>query len=265
MATTLVRRIAATTFLCIGTALYGTPLLFINHSAEPTEFARTRANTLALPNEVVVNFTLASLEGKSVVIMPGISSYEPLMLNKPLLTEFVHGGGYLWVNLAGSQCAPDSVPGGAGSEQWNCGSMYHNEETIVDPNHPYFKGGFDPKAVQLTAASFVDWMSTDGGHVIGAPANATALLRNTRGASLVEYAFGQGWVVVSTLGYGWAGGGARGAALDNMLLYASNQVRGSQAEVVPPPTPAGIPEPSTFVLFATGGVLWACARLRLPR
>ena len=128
-------------------------------------------------------------------------------------------------------------------------------ETIHDPSHPYFTGAFAPAAHALTEMDFAEWGSTDAGHIEGAPAGAAVLLSNSQGPSLTEYALGEGWVVVSTLTYGWGENGARTAAMDNMLLYAAMQVRGSENPASLPVS--GVPEPSTFLLLATGAVLVA--------
>jgi hypothetical protein len=221
-----------------------------------------RAGDLGLAHSVIGEFTRDQLQGKSVVIMPGMSSYDSLMISKPLLSAFVHAGGYLWVNLAGTSCAPDAVPGGAGFVRYDCGSTYHNSETIAQPNHPYFTGAFTPAAHALTAADFANWDATDGGHISGAPSNATALLTNTKGSPLMEYSYGSGWIVVSTMTYGWGVEGAKTAALDNMLLYAASQVRGSDAASVPT---EGVPEPSTLVMLASGSLLVVFAKIARRR
>lgn len=253
--TSLSRCIAAFSLLFASTALQASPLLFINFSEGPTAVALLRSELLGLSGSAVGAFTLGNLNNKSVILMPGMSDYGALTQAMPTLTQFVNEGGYLWLNLAGSACAPNSAPGGAGFVQWGCGSTYHNSETIATPDHPYFKGTFDPKAKPLTAANFLNWDSTDSGHINTLPGNATTLLSNTRGPSLTEYAYGQGWVVVSTLAYGWGTGGARGPAMDNMLLYAANQVRGSD-----PSGASTVPEPSTMALFAAGAALIAVSR-----
>jgi hypothetical protein len=232
-----------------------TPLLFVNYSSQPTDFARARAGQLAISNSVTTDVGLEDLQGKSVVIMPGFSSYDSLLHDMPVLSSFVQNGGYLWINLAGSGCPSDAAPGGVDFVQWSCGSTYHNAETIADPDHAYFTGDFHTSAHSLTDSDFVTWDSTDAGHIAQLPANATTLLSNSRGPSLAEYSFGKGWVVVSTLTYGWGSGGARTAAMDNMLLYAAGQVRGS-ADV-----PSPVPESNTWLMLATGTVLGVVTRM----
>ncbi|HYP06499.1 MAG TPA: hypothetical protein VER03_09760 [Bryobacteraceae bacterium] len=260
---TFVHRFGAACLLvqCLA-AVQAAPLLIVNYSKEPTEFASARAGQLALDHSVITDFIAPQLTGKSVLIMPGMSSYQLLMTSKPILTEFVENGGYLWLNLAGSGgCAPDAAPGGVSFVAWNCNSAPHDQETIASPTHSYFTGAFSPAAKPLTAADFANWQTTDAGHLDNIPANAKVLLSNAKGPALVEYGVGKGWVVVSTLTYGWATGGARGAALDNMLLYAAAQVRDSAAPMGPPPPEAGaVPEPGGLLLSATGVAAIACGR-----
>jgi hypothetical protein len=252
------RQIAAFTMLCSGLALDATPLLFINYSPVPTEFAAARAGALALPHSVAGVFTDADLAGKSVVIMPGTGLSDRLMNIEPILSSFVQEGGYLWINLAGAQCGQDVAPGGVGFVSWACGGASHDSGTIAEQDHSYFTGTFAPGAHTLTSADFLGWEYTDGGHVTNVPSNATTLLSNPNGASLTEYAFGKGWVVVSSLTYGWGQNGARTAAMDNMLLYAAGQVRGSEIE--DPEPVSGVAEPASLTLLATGGGLLAFAR-----
>ena len=77
-------------------------------------------------------------------------------------------------------------------------------------------------------------------------------------ATLAEYSYGQGWVVLSTLTYGWGDAGAKGAPLNNMLYYAANQIRGSEAASVATPEPASM-------LLTAGGLLLGCTFLRRRR
>jgi hypothetical protein len=253
------RWIAAITLLCSGSAMDASPLLFINYSSAATMFADARAGQLALSHSVLAAFAPSQLAGKSVVVMPGMDSYSSLLADHAVLDEFVNDGGYLWINLSGPACLPNSVPGGAGFAGYLCESPSHDTETIVAPNHEYFTGAYDTSAHVLTASDMNNWNSSDSGHVVGAPSNATILLTNVDGPSLVEYSYGKGWVVVSTLTYAFGGGGARTAALDNMLLYAAGQRRGSASSI--PESESGVPETSTAFLFATGGVCFGLAKL----
>jgi hypothetical protein len=247
-------------------AVNASPLLFINYKMESTLFADDRAGQLGLSHRFAGSFSLADLNGKSAVIMPGMQSYASLLADLPVLTEFVNDGGYLWINLPAMVCGSNIAPSGAGFLGWPCGGSAHNDETVAAPNHEYFTGTFNNSAHVLTAASFSNWENSDSGVVSSVPANATVLLSNGSGPSLVEYSYGKGWVVVSTLNYAFGTGGARTAALDNMLLYAAGQRRGSQVTTIPDPPPvdpgpsSGIPEPSTAFLFVSGGTLLALSR-----
>lgn len=251
------RLLAAFVFLCSLTNLSATPLLFVNYNSAMTQFGQTRAGALGLEYETLADFTSVSdLTGRSVIIMPGFSNYANLLTQTHILRNFVEAGGYLWINVAGGGCANDFAPGGVDFVQYSCGSSYNQSEALVNPAHAYLQGTFNPKAKPLTAADFMNWNVTDLGHLSGLPSNAATITQNPNGATLAEYAYGQGWVVVSTLTYGWGDNGAKGAPMDNMLLYAADQVRGS-AE----PVEAETPEPANL-LFTASALLFGLTKLR---
>jgi hypothetical protein len=97
----------------------------------------------------------------------------------------------------------------------------HNAEAIVTPTHAYYTGaGYG--GVALGGGSFGSWRNTDYGSLLGLPEKATVLLRSEDGPSLVEYAWGRGRVIVTTLSLGWPGLPARvGPVWDNLLRYAA--------------------------------------------
>ncbi len=165
-----------------------------------------------------------------------------LLHQASILHDFVQAGGYLWLNVAGNGCATDFAPGGVDFAQYTCGGTFNQSETIVDTSHPYIHGNFHDQATQLTLADFVNWNVTDLGHLAGMPTGATSITQNPQGATLAEYAYGQGWVVVSTLTFGWGDQGAKAGPMDNMLLYAASQVRGHNS-----PGSIATPEPATHV------------------
>lgn len=261
------RLLAAFAFVCTFTQLDATPLLFLNYNSN--NFGQTRASQLGLAFDTIGDFTSAAqLAGKSVVVMPGTTNYTSLLAQVSILDEFVQSGGYLWLNIAGSTCASDFAPGGVDFLQYTCGGTYNNSETIVDVSHPYILGNFHENAQQLTPADFVNWNVTDLGHLAGLPGNAKKITENPQGATLAEYSYGQGWIVVSTLTYGWGEAGAKGAALDNMLYYAANQIRGSEEANGPGPGPGPIPvatpEPASM-LITLSGLLFGSTFLRRRR
>jgi hypothetical protein len=244
------RLLAASAFVCSAMQVGATPLLFVNYNAPQTTFAQTRAGNLGLSYSTVADFTSVNdLAGKSVVIMPGFSTYAYLLNQATILRDFVQGGGYLWINVAGSGCANDFAPGGVDFLQYSCGGSYNQSEIIVNPAHAYLQGTFDAKAKPLTAADFSTWNVTDLGHLSDLPVNANVITRNAEGATLAEYQYGQGWVVLSTLTYGWGDNGARGNAADNMLLYAADQVRGSSV------VESATPEPATLLFTGSAMLL----------
>ena len=253
------RLAGALLFLSSIHTLSATPLLFVNYNPAQTQFAQTRAEALGLSYSTIADYTSASqLAGKSVVVMPGFSSYSSLLSQVSILSDFVRAGGYLWLNVAGGGCATDFAPGGVDFLQYSCGGSYNQSEQIVNPAHAYVQGSFDPRAKQLTAADFMNWNVVDLGHVSGLPANPTVITANPQGATLAEYSYGQGWVVVSTLTYGWGDNGARGNPMDNMLLYAAGQIRSQGA-----PGGSGVdaPEPGTLLLMFSA-VLYSATMLR---
>ncbi len=249
------RLLAALSFVCSVSQIGATPLLFVNYNTTQNTFGQNRAAALGLSYSTVADFTSVSeLAGKSVVIMPGFTNYSNLLNQANILRDFVQAGGYLWINVAGSGCASDFGPGGVDFLQYSCGGSFNQSETIVNPAHPYLTGTFDSKAKALSAADLSNWNVVDLGHLSGLPVNATSITQNPQGATLAEYSYGQGWVVLSTLTYGWGDGGAKGAPLDNMLLYAADQVRGSAApEVASTPEPSNMLAGSSALLF---GLTW---------
>ena len=254
------RRMAAIIVLSAWSSLNATPLLLMNYNPTQTDFAQGRAEALGLSYERIADFTSADqLKGKSVVIMPGFTSYASLLTQTGILSQFVQEGGYLWINVAGTNCATAVAPGGVNYMHDTCGGTQNQSEIVVNPAHPYIDGSFDASAHQLSAGDFMNWNVTDIGHLGNLPVNATTITRNNDGSTLAEYSFGKGWVVVSTLTYGWGpSGGARGVPVDNMLLYAANQVRLDAAPGPDAPETA-TPEPGSLILSA-GAVLLGLTR-----
>ena len=191
--------IAASTIVCSQAA----ELVFVDYNSFQTSAAVSHANSLGLANSTISSLTgqnVASFTGKTLVVMPGFGDYSDLSANQSFLTNFVNGGGYLILNVAGnSGNLSDFAPGGIDYINYAFGGGLHESETIVDASHPYISGSFNPSATVLSAADFNGWSSTDHGILSGLPGGSTTILNNTDGASLVEYSFGSGHVVASTL------------------------------------------------------------------
>ena len=150
--------------VCSLTSLRATPLLFVNYNPPMTQSAQTRAAALGLEYDTIADFTsVSNLAGSSVVIMPGFSNYANLLHQTTVLRDFVHAGGYLWINVAGDGCAEDFAPGGVDFLQYSCGGSYNQSEALVNPAHAYVQGAFNPKAKPLTADDFMNWNVTDLG------------------------------------------------------------------------------------------------------
>jgi hypothetical protein len=202
----------------------------------------------------IVGTPAGALGGYDVIfVSPGYlsSSYSTLQAGVAAggaLEQYVDGGGVLVLNVAGNAGNfADIAPGGVDFISYLDGSATHSSETLASPLHAYLTGaGYGGPA--LTTADFNNWNSTDHGHLSGPVSGATTVLSNAHGASFIEYQFGSGRVIVTTLTYGWGGGGGRGAPLNNLLGYAN--LVSSQ---VPPVTP--LPEPSSLVIFGLGSLL----------
>ena len=255
------RQISTALFLFSVPSLSAAPILLVNYNMAQTNFAESRAEALGLSYQRVADFTSAEeLKGKSVVIMPGFLSYANLLNQSSILSQFVQDGGYLWINLAGTSCATDIAPGGVDYAHDTCGGAQNQWETIVDAGHAYISGSFDARADQLSAGDFMNWNVTDIGHVAALPADATVITRNAQGPTLAEYSFGQGWVVVSTLTYGWGPyGGEEFPSTTCCYMPLTRRVRlWPRIPVVTPET--ATPEPGSLFLSA-GAMLLGVSRL----
>ena len=135
------------------------------------------------------------------------------------LEQFTFLGGTLVLNVAGNQeSQSDITPGGVDYDR----SIPHESETFASPEHPYVTGtGYGGS--NLTTSMFLDWYSTDHGSLIGIPAGSTSILLNADGISMVEFRWGAGKVIASTLTFGWDSAGPEHSAqpFDNQLLYAA--------------------------------------------
>lgn len=156
------------------------------------------------------------------------------------LQQYVANGGILVVNAAGRVGSQqDIAPGGIDYDSMGIGNIVN----IAEAAHPYVTGqgygGFN-----LNDTDFQGWFYTHHGHV-----NADSLrgknpvvgdvdvLQNDLGPAFVEYEYGEGRVVVTTLTVGWAmGGEARGEAQDNLINYVL------------------VPEPASLAMLGLGAL-----------
>ncbi len=159
------------------------------------------------------------------------------------LQMYVASGGTLVVNVAGRVGSQNDIaPGGVDY----VGGTHNNNASFVSAAHPLLTGlGYSGHS--LNPSDFSMWLHTDHGHIdpaslsmergVDSPIQITA---NTLGPSVVEYAYGDGRVLVTTLTVGWAmGGEARGDVQDNLINYV----------VVPEPASLAILAASTLLAF----------------
>ncbi len=181
-----------------------------------------------------------------IYVPPDLSSADytalaPLVASGGVIEQFVSMGGVAVINLAGTLGDQAAVaPGGVGFSSATP-TPPHNSESIQLPQHPYFTGvGFAGQA--LSTGDFNAWEPTDFGSLTNLPPNATTLLENDdQGASLAEYPYGDGRVIVSTLSYCWIGKpDSDGAPAGNLLGY-SRFYSGSAQTPAPTVTPTFSP------------------------
>ena len=191
-------------------------------SASPLSWATINASSgLSLLNAyAVIYFSVNAGSVDYQNLRSAVAAGQPL-------EQFVSLGGTLVLNVAGNNGSQaDLGPGGLDYDR----SFTHEFATLLLPAHPYVTGqGYGGTA--LTAAMFNNWGNTDHGTLTGLPAGAVALLGNGQGASMIEYAWGTGRVMASTLTFGWFGEARfSGPPFDNELLYAASGLGGASAK-----------------------------------
>lgn len=132
------------------------------------------------------------------------------------IEQFVAKGGVAVVNVAGENGDwLDVAPGGV---DFIAGGS-HESQTVLLPLHPYVTGlgyGGEP----LAADDFVDWLPTDYGTLAGLPEGASVVLGNDDGPTWVEYNYGDGRVIATSLAYCFDGRAAtQGVATRNLFRY----------------------------------------------
>jgi hypothetical protein len=169
----------------------------------------------------------------SVYISPGLSdedysALQAMSQQGGFLERFVFIGGAAIINVAGggSLVRTDIAPGGVNLRN---PSEPVESQTIVNTIHPYVTGegfGGDP----LTTSSFNQWHPTALGFLSDVPADATTVLRSTTAQpSWIEYNYGAGKVIVTTLTFCTPGQtSSMGRALDNLLKYGRFYSGGAQ-------------------------------------
>lgn len=164
----------------------------------------------------------ASFDAIYFSVAPAVSDYANLraaVATGGSLEEFASLGGRLVLNVAGNQGDQSNIaPGGL---DFSRKYASHNAETFVSATHPYVTGLGYFGGKPLVESMFDSWGSTDHGTLVNFPAGHTEILENTDGVSMVEYPWGKGKVIVSSLTLGWAAGPEHSAEpLDNQLYYA---------------------------------------------
>ena len=135
------------------------------------------------------------------------------------LDEYVSQGGVLVIVAAGSSSQNAIAPGGVDYVR-----SVHLSDEISSPSHPYLTGeGFSGHP--LDANDFDGWLPTDLGTLENLVENSEIILSNTDGPSWVEYPWGNGIVIVTSLTYGFNCGvqcsnPLRDNPLENLIDYA---------------------------------------------
>jgi hypothetical protein len=184
---------------------------------------------------------------QAIYVAPGLGldDYDLLRQMATLggaIEQFVSDGGVAVINVAGTlgdqmNIAPAGVGYAANAE--------HESENILIPDHPYITGlGLGGES--LDPGDFNDWGPTDRGILTNLPVDATVLLDNIDGPTWVEYNYGAGRVIVTSISYCFTDQPAsQGAAARNLFRYGRFYQGSAQT-----PAPTVTPTP-TFTSTAT--------------
>ena len=195
--------------------LQGAEFLVIDHGRDKSAFAGHTYD--AISDTTFGALPLAQmLEYDVVYFEPSWGDYNSLRANMDALRQYVEQGGVAVINIAGNSGSQNDIdPMGTDYDR----GITHEAEQILLPEHQYITG--EPYGgAPLTVADFNSWGSTDHGWLTNFPAGSDVVLQNTDGASWLQYRLGRGEVIITTLTYGWGGGGARGNPLTNLAEYS---------------------------------------------
>lgn len=160
---------------------------------------------------------------QGVYIAPGLSTndyigLQQLVASGGFIEQFVSLGGVAVINVAGTLGDQLNIaPGGVGFARLG----RHDAENIISPEHLFFLGtGFGGE--RLLSTDFDLWQFTDEGILTNIlPVQPKILLENADGPSMIEYTYGKGRVLVSTLNYCFMDRPiTSGPAARNLLRYA---------------------------------------------
>jgi len=185
----------------------------------------------------------------TIYVAPGLSEedygfMQALSAPDGVIERFVALGGLAIINVAPDPSATPNATARDGIAPNFVGfqpPLRSETETIAAQGHPYITGeGFGGQA--LSTASFLTWGPTDFGFLTNVQAiGATVLLRNPRGPTMIEYNYGAGRVIVTSLTFCTPNETATmGDALDNLLKYGRFYRGAAQTPaftVTPTPTP----------------------------
>jgi hypothetical protein len=163
------------------------------------------------------------------------------------IDRFVQLGGLAIINVAPSGSPLPTPPADIaprGVDYRLISTPPQNSENIRNQLHPFISGeGYG--GTRLTSSSFNAWAPTDLGFLTDIPADATILLSNPRGESMIEYNHGKGRVIVTTLTFcNPTQPNSQGRALDNLLEYGrfyDGVAQTPALTVTPTPTPTETP------------------------
>jgi hypothetical protein len=192
-------------------------------------WARTRMTELQLTHDGITLADLANanptllLQQYRAIFLPvaltqaQFAKLRSLVTTGGVLERFADAGGTLVLNVgAYTDSQIDIAPGGV-----DYVSGRHTAEMMVTAGHPLLTGAGYGGTI-LTRGHFGNWVPTDFGHLLGLPQQATLILANYEGASLAEYRWGRGRVILNTLSWGQRGYPMRtGPAWNNLLLYGA--------------------------------------------
>lgn len=163
---------------------------------------------------------------------PDYGSLQGLVGGGGALEQYAANGGSLVINVAGNSGSHKNIaPGGVDYFNYaDYNSFQCNDARIANAGHPYITGaGYG--GTQLFDSDFDNpngWGCTHHGHLTDLPGNAVTVVENYQGdptgATFVEYKYGAGRVIVTSMTYGWGGNGGQANPQTNLLLYGCTQV-----------------------------------------